>query len=167
MNKRKPVKAIKGNDENAHHIFKIPEVRKKIIEIFGEPTNEFQRRMIENETMWAFNNLPKYVINKGKHGIIHENQKKDVHYMKYKIKSSDEKFMKNKTLAAKNKNLNERNIQLTNENRSIKQETKQRIMRERGKIVGMIKTAKEKNTSYDDLIKQIKSNIGEIEECPN
>jgi hypothetical protein len=88
-------------NENKHHIFTISEVRKKVIDIFGEPKTEFEKRMIERETNWAWTNLPKYKMDKGKHKMIHINAKKETHIMKYKLKNAQEAYIKNKTLSKK------------------------------------------------------------------
>ncbi len=54
-----------------HHLFSKPEIRAKLIEVFGEPKTPEEHRFIDEETMRVWKKMPKYLIDHQHHKRIH------------------------------------------------------------------------------------------------
>lgn len=111
-------------DENVHHIFKIPEVRAKIIEIFGEPKNSQDFILISKEVEWVWKNLPKYRLPMNKHKLIHIEQCKRPRELKYAIINNDKKVEKIKNNGEKLAESKEKILELLEENKFLKERIK-------------------------------------------
>jgi len=102
-------------EENRHHIFSIPEIREKMIQIFGEPRTEEDFLLIERETNWAWCSMPRYRLPVIKHRLIHESKEKKPRILSYAVKDYHEKFERTRRIGKELKKLKDDNIEKTDE----------------------------------------------------
>lgn len=103
INMKNYVEDLLYSNENVHHIFTIPEVRDKIIKIFGEPEKDEDYLLISHEVRWAWSNMPRYKLPVNKHHILHKNGYFGIkpRELKYAILDAERKSNKNKILNEK------------------------------------------------------------------
>ena len=65
-------------EDNIHHIFRKDEVKNAIIRIYGIPTTDEERQFINSEVRWAWKRLPKLIMDKESHKLIHLDDKKQI-----------------------------------------------------------------------------------------
>ena len=63
-------------DKSKHHLFTYYEVRKKLIQIFGEPITDEEHIFIQTEIKRVRKMMPLYEIDHNKHMELHKNDKK-------------------------------------------------------------------------------------------
>lgn len=58
-----------------HHLFSCPEIRAKLVEIFGEPKSDEDHRRLHAEVGKCWRAMPQYLIDHELHKKIHSKEK--------------------------------------------------------------------------------------------
>lgn len=68
----------KKKDESVHHLFSYFEIRRAVVDIFGDPKSEEEHLDLHKKIKDAFKQMPLYVIKKEHHSQIHTKRKSQI-----------------------------------------------------------------------------------------
>lgn len=69
-NKYNIIEVVDGDSK--HHLFDYYEVRDKLVELFGNPKNDEEHKILHDRIKQCMNNIPVFVIDEKKHKEVHK-----------------------------------------------------------------------------------------------